>query len=327
MDPLGGWLLTWAGGRTPGNKGEDMERLAGFLGLSVVSGVNLYLAVLVAGLGHRLGWFPGLPPELAVLGHPALLALAGLLFLLEFLADKVPFVTPIWDGVHTVIRPLGGALLAVGAVGQAPPLLQALALVAGGSIALGTHGTKMGARLLLHAHPEPASHSAVSLAEDLGVVALVVLAFRHPAVAVPVLLALLAALAWLLPKVLRALRFFLSALRGRVVAWFGPARRAQVPHGVEAAALARDSGGAEPLLPAFALRAAGAARFRRGHLAGFPGGWAFLHRRRLRSRWLELGPAPHRHDPGWLWDRLLFQADGNVMVFLVAKDWAALLKP
>lgn len=303
-----------------------MERLAGFLGLSLVSGVNLYLAVLVAGLGHRLGWFPGLPPELAVLGHPLLLTLAGLLFLLEFLADKVPFVTPVWDFVHTFIRPLGGALLAAGAVGQAPPLVQASAALLGGTIALGTHGTKMGARLLLHAAPEPAGHGLLSLAEDLGVVALVVLAYRHPYVAVPILVTLLIVLGWLLPQVLRALRFLLSALAGRVAALAGPARRAGIPHRVEAALLARDPSGCDPVLPAFALRATGAGRFRRGHLARFPGGWAFLHRRLFRDRWLDLGAAPARHDRGWLWDRLLFHMDGRTQVFLVAKDWSHHLK-
>jgi hypothetical protein len=306
-----------------------MEKLAGFLGLSIVSGVNLYLTVLVAGLGHRFGWFPGLPAELAVLGHPLVLSVAGLLFLLEFLADKVPFVTPIWDGVHTLIRPLGGALLALGSVGQAPLLVQALAVLAGGSIALGTHGTKMGARLLLHGSPEPSTHGAVSLAEDLGVVALLLLAYRHPYVAVPVLLALLAALAWLLPRVLRALRFFLAALKGRVAALFGPARRTRVPHQVELALIDRESAGGDPVVLAFALRAGGAARFKRGFLARLPGGWGFLYRTMFRNRWLELqgtGAAPLRTDSGWLWDRVIFRAEGKAQVFLVSKEWSAALK-
>lgn len=305
-----------------------MERLAGFLGLSIVSGVNLYLTVLVAGLGHRFGWFPGLPPELAVLGHPAVLAVAGLLFLLEFLADKVPFVTPIWDAVHTVIRPLGGALLALGSVGQAPPLVQTLALLAGGSIALGTHGTKMGARLLAHSAPDPATHGAISLAEDLGVVALVVLAYRHPYVAVPLLLVLLILLGWALPKVLRALRFILSALKGRLTSLLGPARRTRIPHGVEAALIAKDPAGSDLVVLAFALRANGAARFKRGFLARFPGGWGFLYRRLLRDRWLDLegsGAGPLRTDSGWLWDRVLFRAEGKAQVFLVSKDWSGFL--
>jgi hypothetical protein len=305
-----------------------MERLAGFLGLSVVSGVNLYLTVLVAGLGHRLGWFPGLPPELAVLGHPLVLAVAGLLFVLEFLADKVPFVTPIWDALHTFIRPLGGALLALGAVGQAPPLVQVLALLAGGSIALGTHGTKMGARLLLHTAPDPASHGAISLAEDLGVVALVVLAYRHPYLAIPVLLALLVGLAWALPKVLRALRFVLASIKGRIAALFGPGRRTRIPHGVEAALIDKDSAGSDLVILVFALRANGAARFKKGFLARFPGGWAFLYRRLFRNRWLDLegsGSAPLRIDPGWLWDRVVFRAEGKAQVFLVSKEWSTFL--
>jgi len=303
-----------------------MERLAGFLGLSLVSGVNLYLAVLVAGLGHRLGWFPGLPPELAVLGHPLLLTLAGLLFLLEFLADKVPFVTPVWDFIHTFIRPLGGALLAAGAVGQAPPLVQASAALLGGSIALGTHGTKMGARLLLHAAPEPAAHGALSLAEDLGVVALVVLAYRHPYLAVPVLVVLLVGLGWLLPQVLRGLRFMLSAIKGRVTALFGAARRTRIPFGVEAALVDRDPAGSDRVVLAFALRARGAARLKRGVLARFPGGWAFLYRRLLHDRWLDLegsGTGPLRIDSGWLWDRVVFRAEGGAHVFLVSKEWSA----
>ena len=306
-----------------------MERLAGFLGLSIVSGVNLYLTVLVAGLGHRLGWFPGLPPELAVLGHPLVLTFAGLLFLLEFLADKVPFVTPIWDGVHTLIRPLGGALLALGSVGQAPPLVQVLAVLAGGSIALGTHGTKMGARLLMHSSPEPATHGAVSLAEDLGVIALVVLAYRHPYVAVPILVGLLVALAWILPQVLRGLRFMLSAVKGRVSALFGAARRTRIPFGVEAALIDRDPAGSDRVVLAFALRAKGAARLKRGFLAHFPGGWAFLYRRLLRDRWLGLegnGTEPLRIDSGWLWDRVVFRAEGKAQVFLVSKEWSVFLK-
>jgi hypothetical protein len=306
-----------------------MERLAGFLGLSIVSGVNLYLTVLVAGLGHRLGWFPGLPPELHVLGHPLVLAVAGVLFALEFLADKLPFVTPIWDGVHTLIRPLGGALLALGSVGQAPPLVQMLAVLAGGSIALGTHGTKMGARLLAHSAPDPSTHGAISLAEDLGVVALVVLAYRHPGIAVPVLLAVLLLVAWVLPKVLRALRFFLSALKGRVASLFGPARRIRIPYGVEAALAAKHSASSDLVVLAFALRADGAARFKRGFLARFPPGWSFLYRRAFRDRWLDLegnGPEPLRIDAGWLWDRVLFRADGKPQVFLVSKEWSAFLK-
>lgn len=306
-----------------------MERLAGFLGLSIVSGVNLYLTVLVAGLGHRIGWFPGLPPELAILGHPLVLTAAGLLFLLEFLADKVPFVTPLWDLVHTLIRPLGGALLAVGSVGQAPALVQVLAALAGGSIALGTHGTKMGTRLIAHAAPEPATHSGISLAEDLVVVALVVLAYRHPQVAVPILLTLLVGLGWILPKVFRTLRFMLSALKGRVAALFGPARRLRIPPAVEATLIARDPASSDLVFPAFALNVQGTARFKRGFLARFPAGWGFLYRGLFRDRWLDLeghGDAPLRRDQGWLWDRVVFQVEGKAQLFLVSKEWSALLK-
>ncbi|MBI4913066.1 MAG: DUF4126 domain-containing protein [Acidobacteria bacterium] len=297
-----------------------MERLAAFLALSLASGVNLYLAVLVAGLGQRLGWIQGLPGELSLLGHPAVLIVAGLLFLLEFLADKVPFVTPIWDAVHTVIRPLGSALLAVATVAQVPPTWQVLAGLAAGSLALGVHGTKMGFRILAHAAPDPAAHSAISVAEDLGVIALLWLAFKHPAVAVPLLLALVALLCWLLPRVLRGLRFLAAALLGRLRALFGPARRAGVSSGVEAELLLQDPGGASAVLPAFALEAKGAGRFRKGHLARLPAGWRFRHRRLFRTRWMDLGDTAPRVDQGLLWDRVIFP---GAQIFLVTRNWSS----
>ena len=121
-----------------------VQTLATILGLSTVSGINLYLTVFMVGLAQRLGWVHGLPSDLALLSHPLVLGASALLFLLEFLADKIPFVTPIWDGIHTFIRPVGGALLALGAAAQLNPVLQVLATLAGGTIALGTHGSQKG---------------------------------------------------------------------------------------------------------------------------------------------------------------------------------------
>ena len=90
------------------------------LGLAIGAGLNLYAAVLMTGLGIRYGWLPQLPTELQVLGHPAVLGVAGVMYAAEFIADKVPFFTPIWDGIHTFIRPVGGALLALGATATGP---------------------------------------------------------------------------------------------------------------------------------------------------------------------------------------------------------------
>ena len=94
---------------------DSVAVIANVLGLAIGAGLNLYAAVLVTGLGIHYGWLTRLPAELNVLGHPAVLATAAVLYLAEFVADKVPFLTPFWDGVHTFIRPAGAALLAMGA--------------------------------------------------------------------------------------------------------------------------------------------------------------------------------------------------------------------
>src|SRR5438445_673543 len=83
------------------------------LGLAFVSGINLYLGILVTGLAQRFGLVTDLPPELQILSHTWVLAAAGVFYTLEFFADKIPFITPVWDFVHTFIRPVGGALLAL----------------------------------------------------------------------------------------------------------------------------------------------------------------------------------------------------------------------
>ncbi|MFN0167957.1 MAG: DUF4126 domain-containing protein [Bryobacteraceae bacterium] len=161
--------------------------LSAILGLAVAAGVNLYLAVLTIGLSLRLGWLSGVPGDLEILAHPVVLIAAGVLYVADFIADKVPFFTPIWDTIHTVIRPVGAAFLAMSAAARLDPVMQTVAVLAAGSIALGTHSTKMAVRLSAHAVPEPVTHSVISIAEDVGVVALLALAYTHPWVAIPVI--------------------------------------------------------------------------------------------------------------------------------------------
>lgn len=187
------------------------------LGLAIGAGLNLYAAVLVTGLGIRYGWVRGLPGELEVLGHPVVLIAAGVMYLLEFLADKVPFVTPIWDGIHTFVRPVGGALLALGATAELDPVVRALAVIGAGTLALGTHTSKMGFRLLAHTAPEPATHSVISVAEDLGVAGLLVLAFAYPWVALPVFVLIILGILAFVPVLVRVGRFLVAGLVGRVV--------------------------------------------------------------------------------------------------------------
>lgn len=300
-----------------------LQTLAAILGLSTVSGINLYLTVLLVGLGQRFGWIHGLPPDLAILGHPLVLGAAGLLFLLEFLADKVPFVTPVWDGLHTFIRPVGGALLALGAAADLHPVAKVLAALAGGTIALSTHGSKMGLRLLAHAAPEPAGHSAISVAEDVGVVALLALAYSHPALALGVLAAILLATALLLPLLWRSLVLALHGCRSALRALAGiDGQPAPVPW-VELAALEQNplSGGASLALPCFARRVKGVPRFQPAYLVLIGGQWHLIYRRWFRTRSLPFEGRPARVFPGFPWDRALFLGKGKPQLLLLGREW------
>ncbi len=183
-----------------------MPTFSGLLALAVGSGINLYATILTVGLSIRFGWLTNLPDDLRILAHPLVLGVAGFFYAAEFFADKIPFVTPIWDGFHTFIRPLGAALLAAGATAHLTPEARIAAILLSGTVALGTHSAKMGARLAAHTVPDPVTHSVISIAEDVGVVALVTLAWQHPWVALPVLVAALVLLAFLINTIIRTVR-------------------------------------------------------------------------------------------------------------------------
>ena len=185
---------------------DNWALLSNVLGLAIGAGLNLYAAVLVTGLGIRYGWLHDMPGELGLLAHPVVLIVAGVMYAAEFVADKVPFFTPIWDGIHTFIRPVGGALLALSATADMDPLVKVLAVMGAGTLALGTHTSKMGFRLLAHTTPEPATHSVISVVEDFAVVGLLLLAYQYPWIALPVF----ACVVWRL----RCFCRFCSGLRG-----------------------------------------------------------------------------------------------------------------
>jgi hypothetical protein len=192
----------------------SLQTLAGILGLAAAAGVNLYAVILTVGLGLRYGWIGGLPEQMQMLAHPAVLIAAGVLYMAEFVADKIPFVTPIWDAIHTFIRPLGAAILALEASAELSPPAKIAAVLAAGSLALGTHATKAGFRLTAHAVPEPATHSVISILEDFGVVGLVLLVYSYPLIALGVLAVILVALFFLARVVWRGLRSLLRAGSG-----------------------------------------------------------------------------------------------------------------
>lgn len=161
------------------------------LPFAFASGVNLYATIAVAGLCARLGLVT-LPEQFGVFANGIVIVVALTMFLVEFIADKVPWVDTAWDAVHTVIRPLGGAVVAVVAVGgDSTPALQAMAALLGGSVALTTHLTKAGTRAVVNTSPEPFSNWTLSIAEDLFVVSLTWFATQHPWLAAGVTVVLL----------------------------------------------------------------------------------------------------------------------------------------
>ncbi len=176
--------------------------------VSLLSGWRLYLCVFATGLAMRLGWIDA-PERLAALdalANPWVLGVAGLGALAEFLADKIALVDSLWDAVHSVARPLGGALLALAIVDPGDPAWAAVAFLLGGGAALAAHGAKAGTRAAVNASPEPVSNMVVSTAEDIATGGLLALAFARPEVALGVAMLLAAAMTWLLWKARQLLR-------------------------------------------------------------------------------------------------------------------------
>ena len=179
--------------------------------LSLLAGWRLYLTILATGTAMHFGWLP-LPDHLAalqVLAEPWVLAVAAAGTLAEFFADKVAWVDSAWDAIHSFIRPLGGALLALALVDAQDPAWQVIAFLLGGGGALLSHGAKATTRAVVNISPEPFSNVAVSAGEDIATGGLLALAIAFPALAIgiAVLLALAAvAVIWVLGRLLRSIR-------------------------------------------------------------------------------------------------------------------------
>jgi hypothetical protein len=162
--------------------------------LSLLAGWRLYACLLATGVAMRLGILD-LPQHLAaldVLASPWVIGAAGVAAVAELLADKVPLVDSAWDAIHSIIRPIGGALIALAIVDPAEPTWQIVLLLLGGGAALLSHGAKAGARAAVNASPEPFSNIAVSTLEDVATAGGLWLVLAYPGVAAAVALALLA---------------------------------------------------------------------------------------------------------------------------------------
>jgi nicotinamide riboside transporter PnuC len=166
---------------------EILAALGRTFGFSFAAGINLYATVAILGLATRYGWVQ-LPEQFAVFDNDIVIGVAVVLYVVEFVADKIPWVDSLWDAVHTVIRPVGGALIAVGTLGEVSPTVEGLVALLGGTLAAGTHFSKAGTRAAANASPEPFSNWALSISEDVFVFGLAALALKYPAAAALVVL-------------------------------------------------------------------------------------------------------------------------------------------
>lgn len=186
---------------------ETIQLLGSAMGIGFVSGLNLYATVLTVGLGIRFHFITLNPTfsKLEILGSSYVLIAAGVFFVLEFFADKIPWVDSLWDAVHTFVRPLGAAALGATAIGSVDPQAGLIAVLCGG-VALTGHSAKAGTRLLVNHSPEPFSNIVLSLGEDILAIGGTWLAINHPVVMFVLVLLFLVAFAWFAPKAFRLMR-------------------------------------------------------------------------------------------------------------------------
>lgn len=190
-----------------------LELLGTALGLATLAGLNLYLTVFVTGLAVRMDWIhlADKYDQLQVLADPAILWVSGTLFVLEFFADKIPWVDSLWDSVHTIIRPVGGAMVAIMVLGDANPVYDVIVGLLGGGMALTAHAAKAGTRLLANASPEPFTNIGLSLGEDALVLGGLGLVAFQPVIALVLAVGAFVLACWLVPKMI---------VRARITLWF-----------------------------------------------------------------------------------------------------------
>jgi len=183
---------------------DPISNVALASGLSWASGFRLYATVFIVGLLAKFEWIT-LPDSLDILTNPTVLGLAGFLTVIEFIADKVPYVDSAWDSIQTFIRIPVGALLAMGAINSSDPMIATVVALLGGTLTGMTHATKAGTRTLVNHSPEPVSNIATSATEDVVLLTGGWLAFTHPAVFLGFLLVFIMLMLWIIPKVWRGI--------------------------------------------------------------------------------------------------------------------------
>lgn len=183
-----------------------MESVGILAGSGWASGINLYLVTLLLGVAVRLGWSD--VPD--AFGRTDVMVVAGFLFAIEFVADKIPYIDNFWDAAHTVIRPIGAGIIGAVVTGSSPSIGAALGAVVAAALAFNAHSAKASTRLVINTSPEPVSNTAVSVLEDVSVAGLILLALKYPVITVVVVAILVvgatAITVWLWKLARRALR-------------------------------------------------------------------------------------------------------------------------
>ena len=206
---------------------DAIQTIALTMGVAWASGINLYATIAMLGLMGATG-HAELPPDLQILTDPLVIGAAGLMYCVEFFADKTPGVDTAWDAMHTFIRIPAGALLAAGSMAEIGPAAELAGLLLGGSLAAGSHATKAGSRVLINTSPEPFSNWAASIGEDVAVIGGLWAALNHPWLFLLALALFILLMAWLLPRLWRGIKRVLCYI-GSLFGWCDPKRQQTGP--------------------------------------------------------------------------------------------------
>ena len=318
---------------------ETLLPLASALGLGMLAGARLYATVFVVGLLLRFDWInlPAAWQHVSVLADTRVLIVAGIACVIEFFADKIPWVDSVWDSIHTFVRPIGAALLTSSLFSNLEPAYQVLLFLLAGGVALSGHSAKAATRLAVNHSPEPLSNVAVSLAEDAAVGGGLYLLVKHPWVLAGITLVFLALFAWLAPRIYRALRAEFAAFGALLRNWFGEAHAPRLTAAQEQWLGEHCSGRApQRLFSVIATADMKGLRNRVGALCLTGGEAVFFFRKWGRPRALQIGqPLAIETRKGLLLDELVLTFAGDFRIRFVllagqlenARDEASRLSP
>jgi hypothetical protein len=307
---------------------ENLVLFGQLLGIAFACGLNLYATVALLGLSARIGWLEALPIELQGLENPVLITSAAVLYVIEFIVDKVPYADSLWDTVHTFIRPTGAALLALGALGGMPVGVQVAGALLAGGVALVAHGTKAGLRLTVNTAPSLPLTFAISIAKDILAVSLAITTLRYHSAAVALGAAVIALVVLVGPQLWRAFLLGLRAVDARFRGFFGRAgwrEPSDVPADLRALLDVETCGYGTPRAARAAVKGLrGVAAYRNGWLILAGDRAVFLYRFLFRPRRIILPSHRAAHvTRGLLADVLSVECDDFSYTIFLLKDGPA----